>query len=213
MDDDSGQWQDGRRAWERLHDWMDNDQSGVRGGGAALSALTDAGTLRRLLDRAELAGVRAARRYGKSWTEIATQLGVSRQSAWERWRDLDGTTPPSAVIPDPHVTPEAEAAAELVGRTARSRRRRASTVVPNVIGRSWDDAQGILLAIGLVAVGAEGAPDDSDAVVTDQSPESGAKIPSESVVKLWVGRSGGSAGVREPIRPRPTPREIPDTVR
>ena len=45
--------------------------------------------MRRLLDQAELAAVRAARGRAKTWAEIATRLGVTRQSAWERWRDLD----------------------------------------------------------------------------------------------------------------------------
>jgi hypothetical protein len=42
-------------------------------------------------------------------------------------------------------------------------------------------------------------------VVTDQSPESGARVPAESPVTLWVGRGGGSAGDREPRRPKPDP--------
>ena len=44
-----------------------------------------------------------------------------------------------------------------------------------------------------------------DSVVTDQSPESGAKLPTGSAVTLWVERGGGS-GVREPRRPEPEPR-------
>ncbi|WP_458114598.1 helix-turn-helix domain-containing protein [Arthrobacter sp. R1-13] len=35
--------------------------------------------------------MRQARKAGLSWTEIATALGVTRQSAWERWRELDKT--------------------------------------------------------------------------------------------------------------------------
>jgi hypothetical protein len=37
----------------------------------------------------ELSTVRQAREAGLSWTEIATSLGVTRQSAWERWHELD----------------------------------------------------------------------------------------------------------------------------
>jgi len=44
-----------------------------------------------------------------------------------------------------------------------------------------------------------------DAVVTDQSPESGAKVPVGTTVTLWIERGGGS-GVREPRRPLPRPR-------
>ena len=84
-------WRDGRRAVERLRGWshgssesppdLDPDEP--------LSALADIGLIRRLLDNAELAAVTAARQQHKSWAEIATKLGVTRQSAWERWRDLD----------------------------------------------------------------------------------------------------------------------------
>ncbi len=86
-------WQDGRRAWQRLNGWH-NDKPGAvpshpDDGDAALAALADVHLVRGLLDRAELIAVRTARRHGKSWSEIATLLHVSRQSAWERWHDLD----------------------------------------------------------------------------------------------------------------------------
>ena len=76
---------------------------------------------------------------------------------------------------------------------------------------SWDDARTLLHHNGLVAVGpdpdglplaASGWP---DGVVTDQSPESGAKVPPGAPVTLWVDRGGGS-GVREPRRPMPDPK-------
>jgi PASTA domain len=161
----------------------------------ALTALADVGLLRRLLDQAELAAVGIARRHGKSWAEIAVTLGVTRQSAWERWRVLDDDEP-----------------AEIVDRAAADVLRRRGVVrVPNVIGMSWDDARGALVARRLVAVGPD--PDAPpltalgwpDAVVTDQSPESGARVPVGSAVTLWVERGGGS-GVREPRRPKPLPR-------
>jgi hypothetical protein len=88
-------WLDGRRAWSRLKGWHQGGPSAVPGraddGESALDALADVGQIRRLLDQAELVAVRTARRHGKSWAEIATRLGVARQSAWERWRDLDET--------------------------------------------------------------------------------------------------------------------------
>jgi hypothetical protein len=37
----------------------------------------------------ELKLVKVARARGVSWAEIATPLGVSKQSAWEKWRELD----------------------------------------------------------------------------------------------------------------------------
>ncbi len=197
-------WQDGRRAWMRLRGWYQDDASAEPGhpddGGGALKALADVGLIRHLLGQAELVAVRTARRHGKSWAEIATMLGVTRQSAWERWRDLDegGERPES--VPG-----------EVVERAARELRRRSSTVVPDVIGMSWDDARHALQRVGLVAVGPDpdGPPLNAmgwpDAVVTDQSPESGARVPGGSSVTLWTERGGGS-GVREPRRPKPAPR-------
>src|SRR6476660_4019884 len=79
-------WSDGYEAWKRLRRWH---EGGTADGDAALDALSDVGALRRLLDEAELAAVRAARGRAKSWAEIATRLGVTRQSALERLRDLD----------------------------------------------------------------------------------------------------------------------------
>jgi hypothetical protein len=60
-----------------------------------------------MLDQAESAAVRAAGLHGKPWAEIATQLGVTRQSAWERWRDLDDAPRPTPrpareMLPEPY---------------------------------------------------------------------------------------------------------------
>jgi len=221
-------WLDGRRAWSRLKSWHQGAPSAGPGqaddGKSALDALADVGQVRRLLDQAELVAVRTARRHGKSWAEIATRLGVTRQSAWERWRDLDeadsGPTPGRAsddVVPDVTAASAVDRAARAlarsgeIGRAAMERRRRSSVIVPNVVGMSWDDARHALLDIGLVGVGPDpdGPPITAlgwpDAVVTDQSPESGARVPAGSMVTLWIERGGGS-GVREPRRPLPRPR-------
>ena len=45
--------------------------------------------IRSKIDRNELATVKLAREAGLSWTDIATALGISRQAAWERWREID----------------------------------------------------------------------------------------------------------------------------
>src|SRR3954471_7712750 len=74
-------------AWQRLRRWSATRSSDSD---AALDALSDVGELRRTLDQTELAAVRTARKQGRSWTEIATQLGIARQSAWEKWRALEG---------------------------------------------------------------------------------------------------------------------------
>lgn len=201
-----GQWRDGGRAWERLGTWRDDRSAKSADGDGALTALADIGLVRRLLDQAELVAVRTARQHRKSWAEIATKLGVTRQSAWERWRDLDETTSDSPAAPAAAI----EAAA--VEQIARTRRRQSTVVVPNVIGQSWDIARHRLQASRLVAVGPD--PDGPPlaalgwprGVVTDQSPESGAKVPPGSPVTVWLtDGGGGSAGVREPRRPKPTP--------
>jgi hypothetical protein len=180
-------------------------------GDDALEALCDIGLIRHLLDQAELGAVRTARRHGMSWAEIATKLGITRQSAWERWRDLDET--PSATA-QPGLTEDLIDAAVTELGAAGWRRRRSSVVVPNVIGMTWEQARHELTGNGLAAA----VPDSddqrqavyswSDGVVTDQIPESGAKVPAGSAVQLWIGREGGSGGVREPRRPGPDPKPL-----
>jgi PASTA domain len=207
-------WQDGRRAWERLHDWLQDkaatEPAHPDDGDQALDALADVGLVRRLLDQAELVAVRTARGHSKSWAEIAIRLGVTRQSAWERWRELDDsatTEPTEAASPRDQVV-DVAAAAVTEEQAAHARRRRSSVRVPNVVGESWDDARRALDEAGLVAVSPD--PDGPplatlawpDGIVTDQSPESGAKVPPGAPVTLWFERSGGT-GVREPRRPKP----------
>jgi transposase-like protein len=224
MSKGKGQWQDGRRAWERLKGWHEDAPPSAPGHlddrAGPLDALADVGLVRRLLDQAELVAVRTARQHGKSWAEIATRLGVTRQSAWERWRDLDEVSGRPAALG--RMSPEevaalqraarAGATPERVEQLAGARRRRSSVLVPNVVGKSWDDARHILQHVSLVAVGPD--PDGPplaatgwpNGVVTDQSPESGAKVPPGSPVTLWLDSGGGSGGVREPRRPNPAPR-------
>jgi hypothetical protein len=209
--------EDAWRAWERLTHWLLEESSGD----GAVDALDDIGVVRRLLDQAELNAVRTARRHGKSWAEIATRLGVSRQSAWEKWREVDdesetvqesgafetGRTSISGIaIGESDSGLEDDLLHEALSRRARGLRRRSNVVVPNVVGMTWDAARDALRRKDLFGV----SPDDdpmqwSHAVVTDQSPESGAKVPVGSRVLLWVERGDGGAGVREPRRPKPTP--------
>jgi hypothetical protein len=185
---DEERWAEAGRAWDRL-----SRRLAARGAGA-LDALSDVAALRRVLEEAELAAVRAARAAGRSWAEIATMLGVTRQSAWEKWRELDASG----------AEPAEGVRTEVIGRAARAARRRGTVTVPNLIGMPWWSARSVLREHELLASGAD--PDDPpDSVVTDQSPESGARVPAGSTIRLWFERGGGT-GVREPRRPRPDPR-------
>ncbi len=209
MSDDAERWRDAGRCWDRLAEGRHQES-----GPEALAALGDIGHLRRLLDEEELAAVRTARGNGHSWAEIAVKLGVSRQSAWERWRELDAT--PGDPGPDDARPSEAERRG-LRGLTARAVRPRHRATVPDVVGLSFEAAFGRLFEHGLAAVLAEPdgpqamMADPERAVVTDQSPEAGAVVRTGSTVRLWVDPGGGS-GVREPRRPRPTPRADRDTA-
>jgi hypothetical protein len=202
----AGTWDDGQRAWERLIQAFAGGRP--RKGEAALQALSDIGLLRRLLDQAETVAVPAARRAGRSWAEIAARLGVTRQSAWEKWREMDD-----------------DAAADVLARAARSAARKVSRrgmrVVPDVVGLPWDEARAILHVARLVAVGPD--PDGppmaelawrTGAVVVHQYPAAGVRLPAGAPVTIWLGRGGG-AGDREPRRPGPTPKsgiEFPDEL-
>ena len=200
----SDAWEQARQAWRRLA------ASGKRPGedDDGLASLSDIGVVRRMLDQAELSAVRTARLHGRSWAEIATHLGVTRQSAWERWRDLDDS--PRG---EPQLSSEStalnDAAAHLLAIRAQEQRRASKVLVPNVVGLEWIEARDVLAGKGLVAINAHpDTPTDLGSqgwVVTDQSPESGAMVRAGSVVRLWI-RGDGDAGVREPRRPRPTPR-------
>jgi hypothetical protein len=195
-------WAEGRQAWSRLSEWNQDDSDG------ALRALGDVGLVRRLLDQTEFEAVRAARGQGRSWSEIAVRLGVTRQSAWERWRDVDddvsGDTAPARRDP-------AGDAATALTRQAGERRRRSSVTVPNVVGMSWTDARQLLRANSLIGEDADpDAPplvtdERPGLVVADQSPEAGARAQPGATVKLWLNRRGGGSGVREPRRPVPDP--------
>jgi len=77
----------------RLNGWHNEDPNAVPShpddGDAALKALTDVDLVRGLLDRAEIVAVKTARKHGKAWAEIGTQLGMSRQAAWDKWREFE----------------------------------------------------------------------------------------------------------------------------
>ncbi|WP_433279667.1 PASTA domain-containing protein [Pseudonocardia xinjiangensis] len=220
-------WPDGRDAWGRLDGWDHGgrDAEGAAAGDAALDALSDIGVVRRLLDQTELAAVKAARSNGKSWAEIATMLGMTRQSAWERWRDLDGDERAATRRGGPAAGDEPEsgrprAVHERLGEAARGMvgAMRASAVVPDVLGLSWVAARRALELVHLVAVSSDSDllplldGELSGYVVVEQKPVAGTRVPPRSPVTLWVERGPGSAGVRSPLRPPPPPRAISGAI-
>ena len=196
-----GLWDEGRRAWERLHARQGADASDPRAGSRAVEALADVALLRHLLAQAELAAVRTARRQGRPWAEIATSLGITRQSAWERWRDLD-TDDVTATASNPAEVLDT-VAAELVTRHD-------DVTVPGVVGMTWPRAQELLRGVGLLAEPAGDldlvvADHPDDWTVHDQKPEGGERVELGTTVFLWLRRGPGEAGVREPRRPLPDP--------
>lgn len=192
------------KSWKRLGPWLPGGEP-PDDGDAALRALADVAEVRRSLEQAELSAVRAARRRGRSWTEIATMLTISRQSAWERWRELHSSD--SETQPDKRD----QAAAATGNLIARARRRR-TVEVPDVVGFTVAEALGVLTSTGLVAASAtlgielrETDPNLPPAVVVRQYPDSGTRLPAAATVRLWLERGDGEAGVREPRRPTTPP--------
>lgn len=152
---------------------------------------------RQRLDERELAAVRVARQAGRSWAEIATMLGITRQSAWERWNELE-------VQPDDAL----DAAASAITSSARGTRRAATIKVPELIGMTMAEASRRLERLGLRGLPVEVDPDLRDdmlaLLVRAQAPEAGARLAPGSPVRLWLGGTGeGGSGVREPRRPTP----------
>ncbi|MCE0762245.1 PASTA domain-containing protein [Pseudonocardia kujensis] len=183
-------WREAREALERLA------RRRTREG--ALDALSDIGSLRRLLDRAELDAVRDARVARRSWAEIATRLGITRQSAWERWRELDEEAP------EPLRRAADEAARDLAARPV---------TVPDVVGTTWAAARLRLQEERLDIVSADPdlppflGPEAADFRVVDQKPPAGERVAAYTAVTVWLRRGPGSAGVTAPLRPPPDPRE------
>jgi len=202
---------DADAAWKRLLAHFR-----TREPGDVLESLDDIGTVRRMLDRAELAFVRSARQQGRSWAEIATGLGITRQSAWERWRDLDGDPSASSSGAEDEPNPAIAAVERAVREVSLRVRRhpetpRVTALVPDVVTMTVQDARDVLDRAGFIGVGHNpgGSPlpgDQLEGVVVDQVPKAGARRRRGSRVTLWVLRNGGSAGVREPRTPQPSPR-------
>lgn len=187
-------WEDALRAWRRLSRRVSGDA------GSGLDTLADVSVLRRQLEHVELFAVKTARAQGRSWAEIATHLGVTRQSAWERWRDLDEDSGAVDVI-----AAAAAGAVQDITRAGRGARGSGQVSVPDVIGLSCADARRVLMGAGLTPVLQNGGGDltiEAEGLIVDQVPTVGSMRRFGSSVTLWIER-GGEAGVREPRRPHP----------
>lgn len=92
--------EDARRALVRLSSWYRLYRGQVPSSSTtlgresapsrALDALADIEMIRQMLEEVELAGVTSARVNGDSWTQIGRAIGTTKQSAWEKWREIDG---------------------------------------------------------------------------------------------------------------------------
>jgi hypothetical protein len=71
----------------RRHFRVNGDSIGLTGDWQAdpLGTLCEAARLGKALEKLEADLVRHARAGGRSWTEIATALGTTRQAAWQRF--------------------------------------------------------------------------------------------------------------------------------
>lgn len=213
-----GLWDEGRRAWTRLLAWLPGADGPAARGPSGVDALADITLLRQLLAQAETAAVKAARREGRSWSEIAASVGMSRQSAWERWRDLDTPGPDEAAAPDTAEDPAARtegveqaldvAADDLLDALLDGP---PEVRVPDVVAVAWPRAQQVLRAAGLVAVIVDpvdfpaAVPAPEEWHVVEQKPAAGGLLARGSAISLWLSRGPGSAGVREPRRLPPDP--------
>lgn len=80
-----------------------------------------------------------------------------------------------------------------------------------MIGLERNTARRVLASAHLVAKNADpdgppmSVPPRGGDVVVDQKPAAGEPRPAGSSVTVRLGRGPGSAGVREPLRPRPSP--------
>ena len=56
-----------------------------------LEVLTVSGMYQRYFDAVQREAVRVARAEGRSWADIADAAGITKQSAWEKWKDVSQT--------------------------------------------------------------------------------------------------------------------------
>jgi hypothetical protein len=146
---------------------------------------------------------------------ISTRVTMLVQGVGTR-RALRAVPRGSATAPRPGQRPSVVSATPRPGqRPSRGLAEPSSVpgevVLPDLVGLTIDEAQSLLCGIGLVPVGPD--PDAApltppgwrDGVVVDQRPYPGTRLAIGSPVMMWIERGPGSAGVREPRRPTPSP--------
>ena len=125
-------------------------------------------------------------------------LTISRQAAWERWRELD-SEPDSTIQPADAQRITGAVTADLVARAGRRR----IVKVPDLLGLTWADAITIFTRSGLDAVLAtpdtspHGSPEDLRPIgVVRQYPDPDTRIHAASTVKLARTRRRRGRGPR-----------------
>lgn len=78
----------------------------------------------RVLEARKIRLIGAAQRYGASWDDIGSALDVSRQAAWEKYRDRTRALLEDTAARAQHSEEEALASAAQVLKEVRARRRR-----------------------------------------------------------------------------------------
>jgi transposase-like protein len=101
---------------DRLTDLL---QHAIKAGDPEASLLALA-ALRRELDAFERVQAWRALDGGSSYGAVARALGISRQAAHRRYRELAAAAEPPSGTPRLHVTPEARAAVQLAGEEAKA---------------------------------------------------------------------------------------------
>ncbi len=101
---------------------------------------------------------------------------------------------------------------ELAAKVRRVRPAEELFDTPDVTGLSCAEAAALLQAGGWIGLchNAGGTPmpltAELSGTIVDQVPKAGAARRAGSSITVWIENGGGSAGDREPRRPKPTPR-------
>jgi PASTA domain len=143
------------------------------------------------------------------WQTTATTRALHQRPSR---RDTSRLSPP---VPVPQLRRQVRGVA-VAYRVSPMPGHSGRVVVPDVLGLTWTEARRILDRVHLIAVHADGAEvvgtERVGGVVVRQDLPAGTVVPTGAWVTLWLAPGPGSAGVREPRRPRPGPRTVAEAV-